>query len=197
MKIKSWFNKSSAIGSICQNKTLVFFRVLVSVFRRAPFICLLYMLIFLNSCNYSFTGASIAADVKTISVTYFQNQASYYQPTVSRLFTEALRDKYQSQTSLNLKDKNGDLQIDGAITDYSVQPVAIQSNEKAALNRLTITIRVSFINTKDEKQNFETTFSRFEDYDSKLNLASIEENLIKKINDMLVEDVFNKTVVNW
>jgi len=163
------------------------------------YISLIYLLLLLllNSCNYSFTGASISPDVKTISISYFQNQASYYQPSVSRLLTEALRDKFQNQTSLNLKDKNGDLQIDGAIIDYSIQPVAIQSNEKAALNRLTISIRVVFINNKDEKQNFETTFARYEDYDSKLNLASIEQNLIKKINDMLVEDIFNKTVVNW
>lgn len=146
---------------------------------------------------YSFTGASIAPEIKTISIQYFSNQAALVQPTLSQTLTDALKDRFMQQTTLNVVNGRGDLNIEGAIVNYNTQPVAIQSDDKAALNRLTITVRVTFTNELDEKQNFETNFSRYEDYDSKLSLASVEENLIKVITDALVDDIFNKAVVNW
>ena len=152
-----------------------------------------------SSCkvSYSFTGASISPKVKTVTIQYFPNQASLVVPTLSRSFTDDLRDYFTSQTNLVLLDKGGDLNIEGAITVYVLQPIAIQGNETSAMNRLTITISVKFTNRTDEKQNFETTFSRYEDYQSTLNLSSVQNGLIKEIDDKLVQDVFNKAVVNW
>ena len=155
-------------------------------------------LLSLNACGiYSFTGASIAPEIKTISIQYFTNQATLVQPTLSQTLTDALKDRFMQQTNLSIVNGRGDFNIEGAITNYSTQPVAIQANDKAALNRLTITIRVTFTNDKNEKQNFETNFSRYEDYDSSLSLSAVEDNLIKVISDALVEDIFNKAVVNW
>ena len=152
----------------------------------------------LSSCSfYSFTGASISPDVKSISILQFQNNAPLIQATLSQTLTLALRDKFASQTNLNLVKTNGDLNIEGEITDYSVQAVAIQANQQAALNRLTITIKVKFTNTKNDKQDFETSFSRYKEYNSQLDLSSQENSLIEQINKELVEDIFNKAVVNW
>jgi hypothetical protein len=157
------------------------------------------IVLLLYSCrvNYSFTGASISPSVKTVTIQYFPNKASLVVPNLSRSLTDALRDYFTSQTNLVLVDKGGDLNIEGAITGYAVQPIAIQGNETAAMNRLTITISVKFINKTNEKQNFETNFSRYQDYQSSLNLVSVQDGLIKEINDQLVQDVFNKSVVNW
>jgi hypothetical protein len=116
---------------------------------------------------------------------------------LSQTFTEKLKDKFISQTSLALADKNGDLTFEGSITNYSVTPISIQTNEIAAQNRLTISVNVKFTNLKDEKQNFETSFSRYADYESTKNLATIEDQLITEINDQLVDDIFNKAVINW
>ncbi len=146
---------------------------------------------------YSFTGASISPDVKTISIIQFPNNAPLVQPTLSQTLTLALRDKFASQTNLNLVKTNGDLNIEGEITDYSVQAIAVQANQQAALNRLTITVKVNFTNTKNDKQDFETSFSRYRDYDSQKNLSSVENDLIDQINKELVDDIFNKAVVNW
>ncbi len=156
------------------------------------------LLLFNFSCGiYSFTGASISPEIKTISIKYFSNNAPLVQPTLSQTFTDALKDKFQSQTSLTLMNDGGDLNIEGEITGYSTTPVAIQGNETAALNRLTVTVNVKFTNNLDEKQNFETSFSRYEDYESSKSLTEVEDELIKLINNALVEDIFNKAVVNW
>jgi len=146
---------------------------------------------------YSFTGASISPDIKTFSIQYFQNRAPLVQPALSQVFTEKLRDKFVSQTSLTETRDNGDLQFDGYISDYRTVPTAIQGNEQAALNRLTITVLVKFVNTKDEKQSFESSFSRFADYDSQKSLTSVEASLIDEICNQLVDDIFNKAVINW
>jgi len=147
--------------------------------------------------NYSFVGGNIDPKIKSISILYFPNNASIIQPSLSQSFTEALRDKFSSQTKLTSVSHGGDLNIEGYITGYTTQPIAIQGNETAAMNRLTITVSVKFTNQLDEKQNFEQSFSRYADYVSTLNLSSVEETLIKQINDQLVEDIFNKAVVNW
>jgi len=158
----------------------------------------LILLFAFEGCGvYSFSGGSIDPNIKTISIIYFPNNALNVQPTLSQSLTDALKDKFSSQTKLKLVSKDGDLNIEGAITAYTTTPVAIQGDETAALNRLTITINVKFTNKLDEKMNFEQSFSRYEDYNSSKSLSSVEESLIKDIDDALVDDIFNKAVVNW
>ncbi|HMR45685.1 MAG TPA: LptE family protein [Bacteroidia bacterium] len=161
-------------------------------------ISLLLIATLLESCGvYSFTGASITPGVKTVSIQYFPNRASVAQPTLSQIFTDKLKEKFVSQTSLIQVNQSGDLRFEGYITDYNVQPTAIQSTDVAALNRLTITVHVKFENMKDEKQNFETNFSRYADFDARKDLASVESSLMNDISSQLVDDIFNKSVVNW
>jgi len=108
-----------------------------------------------------------------------------------------LKDRFVSQTNLRLINANGDLHFEGYISDYQSRPVAIQGNEQAALNRLTITVSVNFKNKKDPKQDFDSSFSRYVDYDSRKNLSTVEQELISEICQQLTEDVFNKAVINW
>ncbi len=152
-----------------------------------------------QSCKfgYSFTGASISPEVKTVSIQTFQNFAPLVQPALSQALTEKLKDKFLSQTSLKPVKNDGDLAFEGQITNYVTQPIAVQSNETASQNRLTITINVKFTNRFDPKQDFETNFSRFADYDSRLALQSVENDLMRQINEQLVTDIFNKSVSNW
>jgi hypothetical protein len=117
--------------------------------------------------------------------------------TLSQTFTDGLRDKFASQTTLDVINRNGDLAIEGIITGYSTQPVAIQGNEQAALNRLTITVKIKFTNKFKEKDNFEQTFTRYADYGSSQNLVSVQDGLIQEISEGLIDDIFNKAVVNW
>ncbi len=152
----------------------------------------------LSGCGvYSFTGASTPPEAKTVSVLLFPNKAELVQPSLSQLFTEALREKFSSQTSLILVPRNGDLHFEGEITGYSTEPVAITGEQQAALIRLKITVNVRYVSKFSPKDNFETSFSRYEDYSSSLNLSSVELDLVNKINEALVDDIFNKSVVNW
>jgi hypothetical protein len=167
--------------------------------RIISFYILVAVLLFgIHGCKvYSFTGASISPDIKTVSIDVFTNKASMVQPSLSQVFTEKLKDKFVSQTNLTQVKSNGDLHFEGFITDYNSFPTAIQGNEQAALNRLSITVKVKFVNSKDAKQSFESSFTRFTDYAATKNLASVEVELINEICNQLVDDIFNKAVINW
>lgn len=146
---------------------------------------------------YSFTGASIPPQATTYSVEYFPNNAPLVQPTLSQVFTDDLKDKFSNQTNLRLTNGVGDLHLEGSITGYSVQPQAIGADDRAAQNRLTITIRVTFLNEFQPENDFEQNFSRYYDYDSQRSLAEVENEAIEIIVEALVEDIFNRAVVNW
>lgn len=157
----------------------------------------------LYSCkiNYSFTGASIAPNVKTVFIDLFNNRARVVNPTLSQTFTEKLKDKFVSQTSLTLQKDQGDLEFSGEIIGYDVRPQSIQTTgqgrDVASMNRLTIQVRVNYTNNKDHEKDFKTTFSAYFDWESTQALSSVENDAINVITDQLVEDIFNKSVANW
>lgn len=144
------------------------------------------------------TGASISPDVKTFSVDYFPNKALLVVPYLSSLFTEDLKSYLRSKTSLlEMTDNNGDIRFEGQIVGYYQRPIDIQRDEIATSNRLTIEIRVKYTNTKDDKYDFDTRFSNYTDYSTDANFDAIEETLIKEILEKIIDDIYNKALVNW
>ncbi len=156
------------------------------------------LILMTTSCGvYSFSGASIDPEIETVSVDFIENQATLVNPNLSQTMTEKLKDFFVIQTNLDLVKRNGDLQFSGVITDYSIRPINIQSGDVAAQNRLTVTVRIDFVNTVDDEKSFEHAFTRFADYDGNQNLRDVETALVEQITNELVEDIFNKAVVNW
>jgi hypothetical protein len=147
--------------------------------------------------SYSFTGVSIAPNVKTFMVDYFPNRAKLVNPNLSQQFTDGLQDKLVKQTSLNQLRDGGDLEFSGQITEYDVKPMNIQQGDIAAQNRLTITVKVKFTNNKDHEQNWEKTFSAYGDFDSNNSLNMAEESLVPEIITKLTDDIFNASIANW
>jgi hypothetical protein len=147
--------------------------------------------------SYSFTGASISPAVKTISIQYFQNRASLVQPGLSQSITDALIDKCKAQTNLGFINGIGDVNFEGEISDYNTRPLTVSADAQAATNRFTIAVKVKLTNAVDPDLSYEQTFSRYEDYDSNLDLSQVEKDLSIKIVELLVEDIYNKAFVNW
>lgn len=159
---------------------------------------LLFLLVAFSGCGvYSFTGASIPPNAKTVSVQFFSNKAQLVEPVLSPLFTDALRDIFVSQTVLEMIDNDGDIAMEGEITGYKTTPVAIQGDQTSALNRLTVKVNVRFFNRYEPEKDFEQEFSQFLDYSTDKDFSAIKGELITQINEMLVTDIFNKAVVNW
>ncbi|MBE6235055.1 MAG: hypothetical protein E7112_02330 [Bacteroidales bacterium] len=160
---------------------------------------LLAAMALVQSCGiYSFAGTSIQPDVKTVTINYFEYLAPKVNPSLSNQITEALQEKFIKLTKLELVDIDGDLEIVGAVTGYDVKATAITANESAAKNRLTVNVKISFVNRKYPEEDFnDKAFSAYADFDATQSLDAVESSLCEEIVEQLCEDMFNATVANW
>ena len=161
-------------------------------------ILVLSISLLLNSCGvYNFTGAK-PVDAKTFQVNYFQNNAPLVEPGIERTFTLELQDIIQSQTNLNLVTQGGELIYEGEITDYRITPMTATADQRAAQNRLTISILVRFTNRNKEDDNFEKRFSFFYDFDANQQLVGTQlSTALDVIFERITQDVFNESLAKW
>jgi hypothetical protein len=167
------------------------------------FFLFLFLLAGTASCGvYSFRGATTNAS--NISIAEFYNNTDLAPPTIGQSFTNRLKDYMIQNTNLSVVQDNGELQLDGTITGYTltqIAPTASGSNDRgdlAASTRFTITVRVTYVNTLDESMSFkDKTFSFFKDFSNDQNFSDLEESLTRQIFDQLALDIFNASVANW
>jgi hypothetical protein len=152
----------------------------------------------LNSCGvYNFTGAK-PVNAKTFQVNYFQNNAELIEPGIERTFTLELQDIIQSQTNLNLVSQGGELLYEGEIVDYRISPMTATADQRAAQNRLSITINVRFSNRNKEDDNFEKRFSFFYDFDANQQLVGSQlTTALDAIFERITQDIFNESLAKW
>lgn len=160
------------------------------------------LIVLLSSCGvYSFTGTTITAE--TISIQQFYNDASSGPADLAVTFTNQLRDYFQQNTSLVQVASNGELQMEGGVVSYRLTPVApsaasnSSTRDAASLTRLTITVKVTYVNLENEDFNFDRTFSQYADFNNDVGLTAIEASLIQEIYDQIILDIFNASVANW
>ena len=168
----------------------------------------IYILLFavvalFNSCSIKFNGASIPAEMKTVTVNFFENNAPLVVPYLSQQFTEDLRTRIRNQSRLSIVQNDGQAIFEGRITNYEIRPVTLTDNNQRnsntqGSNRLSITVSVKYTNNIDGKQSFEESFTRFKDFVlSGSSLQALEPQLIKDINTQLTEDIFNRAFAQW
>lgn len=155
--------------------------------------------------SYKFNGASIDYNLtKTLSVANFFNDTAGGPPNMGQTFTEDLREHFQRNTKLELVSSKGDLQFEGAISNYTVRPQAITSSGNRNLGnqsgtmRLTINIEVAFNDTKEEEKSFKRSFSFFADYNPQsTTLNAVEADLVDEIFEQIIFDIFQASVAQW
>ena len=147
---------------------------------------------------YSFSGTSIKPDVKTITINYVEYKAMKVNPSLSNDLTEAIRNQFRRMTNLEQVELDGDLEITGQVTGYDVRASSVTAGDVAAMNRLTVTVKVDFTNRKYPEEDFTgKSFSAYADYESTTSLDAVESTLCAEIVDKIVEDIFNATVAQW
>ncbi|MCL2412621.1 MAG: LPS assembly lipoprotein LptE [Bacteroidales bacterium] len=150
----------------------------------------------LISC-YSFHGASIPPNIRSFSVDMFQNRATMVNPVLSLEVTDGLVNFIMSRSNLVEVNQAGDIEVSGEITAYTLTPMAAGADAQAAMQRFSITIRVNFSNNVTPADSFSQSFTVFRDFDSSIDFASVEENLMREIVEQLVNDVFMRAFGQW
>lgn len=166
--------------------------------KNIKYIVIILVAFSISSCSvYNFTGTG-KIDAKTFQVNYFQNNADLIEPGIERTFTLRLQDLIQNQTNLNLTTSNGDLMYEGEITRFNVTPMTATADIRAAQNRLTIAVNVRFTNKNKEEDNFEKSFSFFDDFPANTALTGEQLNRsLEVIFERITQDIFNESLAKW
>lgn len=153
----------------------------------------------LSGCKIALNGASIPAEMKTVNVAVFENNAPLVVPYLSSQFTESLKTRIRNQTSLSISTNDPQGVFSGNITGYSITPEAIENgnNPVAGANRLTISINVKYTNNLNPKQSFEQSFERYKVFKLVGTIQSMEQGLITDVTAQLTEDIFNRAFAQW
>lgn len=151
------------------------------------------------SISYKMNGAALDYSIyKTISISEFPIRAALVYPPLQQTFENKMIDMVTRQTRLRVIDSNNsDLRLEGEITGYSLSPQAVNDNAYASQTRLTITVRVKFINSKDSNQDVDQSFSAYRDFSSDQMLTDVQDELCSQISDELTNLIFNATLGNW
>lgn len=150
----------------------------------------------LVSC-YSFKGASLSPDLKTIQISNIRMETAGGPSNLSLTMNESLKEYFQRNSTLKITNQNPDLQIEGTIIGYDLTPQAPTSDDKAGLNRLTLRVQFQLTNRLDESKNFDQEFSFYQDFPQNQTLSQVEKNLLPKLTDQIILDLFNKIAGDW
>ncbi|MBF9253809.1 LptE family protein [Pontibacter sp. 172403-2] len=158
-------------------------------------------LLLCNGCGvYSFSGTNISPDVKTISIQTIENSSGEGPANLTQVVTDNFKNYFRRNSNLTVLQNDGDLQLEGQIVSFTLSPAAIQREgleDRAGLNRLTLGIQVRYTNTKNPEENFDRLFTISRDFGQNVDVTQIPTASINEITELLVTDVFNKTVANW
>ena len=169
----------------------------------ALFLC---VVLFFSGCGmtvqYGMTG--IATTAKTISITEFYNNADLGPANMGQTFSNSIKNYFIQNSSLTVVAEEGELQLEGEITNFSVTDIAPTSSgnpddiSRASSSRLTVTVRATYINTLDDKLSFkDKSFSFYKDFSNELTVTDVQEQFTKEIFDRIINDIFNASVANW
>lgn len=162
---------------------------------------LISLIVIMQACSisYKFNGAALDYTIyKTISISQFPIRAALVYPPLQQTFENQFTEMIERQTRLRVMDSgNTDLRIEGEITGYSLSPQAVNENAYASQTRLTITVRVKYIDNKNDGQEIDQTFSAYRDFSSNEMLTDVQDELCTQISKELADLIFNATIGNW
>ena len=153
-----------------------------------------------SSCkfSYSFTGSSVDyTKVSSISIKDFPNIAPLVYAPLSQQFTELLKDKYTRQTKLQVLREGGDYDLEGEITGYNFTSMAVTDGAYASQTRLTVAVRVRFTNNTNPEDDFERSYSAYQEFSNQSTIDQVQDELCDIIMKEIIDQIFNDTVANW
>ena len=156
--------------------------------------------LWLTACtvSYKFNGASINYnETKTITISDFPIRANYVWGPMQAIFNNELKDIFANHTKLIQVKRNGDLKLEGEITQYNQRNKSVSSEGYSAQTELSMTVNVRFTNNKNHKEDFEKQFTASTTYETTQSLNSVQEELVTEMVKNITDQIFNATVANW
>ena len=160
--------------------------------------CVITLTVVSCSVSYKFNMSSIDyTKVKTIQIADFPIRSSYVWGPMGPMFNNKLKEQYADHTKLSQVKRNGDLKIEGEITNYSQRNKSVSAEGYSAQTELSITVNVRFTNNTNHQEDFEQQFTATASYETTQSLAAVQEQLVTEMIEDIVDQIFNATVANW
>ena len=161
-------------------------------------VCTVAMLLSACTISYKFNGASIDyTKTKTIQIADFPIRSSYVWGPMAPLFNNTLKDEFANHTHLSQVKRNGDMKIEGEISQYNQRNKSVSSQGYSAQTELSMTVNVRFTNNANHSNDFEKQFTATSTYETTKNLNAVQEELVTQMVKDLSDQIFNATVANW
>ena len=113
------------------------------------------------------------------------------------IFNNELKDIFANHTRLTQVKRNGDLKIEGEITQYNQRNKSVSSEGYSAQTELSMTVNVRFTNNINHSEDFEKQFTATATYETTQSLNSVQEELVTEMVKSITDQIFNATVANW
>lgn len=160
-------------------------------------IAVLVCIVLQTSCGiYSFSGATVPKEVKTISIQYIQNKAPNAWTSIDRIFNQELRNKLVNEAGLKVNDEKGDYELKGSINSYSIAAQTPTQGQIANAYRVQISVQIEFKdNVTEKKVQWTENFTNFEQYEG--DISGTEDIKITNISKSISNSIFNKIFSTW
>lgn len=150
---------------------------------------------------YTFSGASLPADLQTVAVPPVESRASGGPADLDQQLTTALIERFADRTRLNLEsdEAEADLVVRATVERYTIAPAAItggEGDEVAALNRVTLGVRVVATNQMDGTELLARSFTATADYTPAEGLAG-EADAANRALEQVAQDAFTAATSDW
>jgi len=151
-----------------------------------------------SSFSFRDTGG-MPEEWKTFTLKTLTLEAATCPLSFAAILSENLKDGVQNNTPLLLNTTfgKGEVNMEGKITQYLVTPLAVQGNNNASQNRLSMSLVMTVNITKPKEEQWTMTSTRFADFSSGTNISEIETKLFEDISAQMVQDLINKLLSNW
>lgn len=155
----------------------------------------------LSSCGYySFTGATIPSHLESIAVPLAVDQttAAVDVPLNDEL-TDLLIARFVQQTRLALAttESEADVVLESTVVRYRDEPTAVGGGEQAALNRVSITVRVRYYDRVEDEELLAREFTSSVEYDPVTDGLQGEIDAARAALSNIADDVFTAATSDW
>ena len=158
------------------------------------------LLALLPACGYySFTGATIPANLDTIAIPLVQDNSLSPLTALDEEMTRRLIDRFVQQTRLSLEtnEEEADAVLTATLDRYANVPTSVTGEERAQRNRVTITVSVRYYDRTEDEELLQRTFSSFEDYDPVVDGLDGERVAALAALENIADDIFTAATSNW
>lgn len=156
-------------------------------------------LVLLAGCGvYSFSGATIPDRLQTVAIPIAEDRSAGGPPGLDRLLTDALVDRFvdRSRLSLETDEAEADAVVRATIERYAIAPVAVTDQNVAALNRVSLAVRVVVEDRVENAELLARTFTATEDFAPAAGLQG-EADASATALEQIARDAFTAATSDW